>query len=174
MKEHLFICGMMGSGKTTVGQELAKQLDLPFIDTDRWIQGFRQQSISQIFQEKGEAYFRQLEIECITELANNTKSVISLGGGSLSQAEILPLIHSFGILIYLNGSIEWLYQFVSHDKKRPLLLSESGEMCNESEIKERLSALFAKRRLAYETASIQIITDKKTISEIVQEIKDQL
>lgn len=174
MKEHLFICGMMGSGKTTVGTALAKYLKLPFIDTDRWIRGITQKSIPQLFKEKGETYFRQLEMDCIAELAENTKTVIGLGGGSLNQVEILPIIQSYGTLIYLNSSIEWLYRFVSKDSNRPLLLNDAGVMTNESEIKKRLTRIYDERRLAYETASIQIRTDKKSIQEIVHEIIAQL
>ena len=174
MNDHLFICGMMGSGKTTVGRLLAKRLELPFIDTDRWIQGITQQTIAELFKEKGEVYFRQLEFDAISELTRNTRTVISLGGGSLSQPESLSLVHQLGLLIYLDSSIDWLYGFIKNDQRRPMLLDEHGRISGERETKERLRSLFEKRRLAYETATIHIKTDQKNIDDLVTEIYYQL
>ena len=83
MKKNLVLCGFMGSGKSTIGRQLSEKLGMRFIDTDTYIEQKEGMTISQIFEEKGEEYFRELELETCRELSKLRGSIISTGGGTL-------------------------------------------------------------------------------------------
>ncbi len=138
----IFLCGFMGSGKTTIGRILADDLDYEFIDTDREIETKENKSIRDIFEQDGEAYFRRREAEIISVLTHSKmKAVAALGGGSLLSPDTLERVCRSGFLIYLKSDLQTLKERVKGDFKRPLLQTHTWE------------ELFEKRKPGYEKAS---------------------
>ena len=156
----IVLIGMMGAGKSTVGQYLANRLKMQFIDIDSTIEKFEQMSITQIFETKGEEYFREIEQEYImTTFKDN--SVIALGGGAFENKQTRRfLINS--TVIYLKTSPNIIYERIKNDTSRPLLKSNMSI--------ERISEIYNIRKINYEKADITINTDNKTSKEIVEEI----
>ena len=122
---NIFLLGYMGCGKSYVGQKLSKVLDIPFVDLDDYIEKSERRTIEQIFNSKGEIYFRKLENTCLKELLkSNLNSVIALGGGTPCYADNIELIsnHQSSKSIYLQVSIQELSKRLFNEKyKRPLL-----------------------------------------------------
>lgn len=121
-KRHLVLCGFMGCGKTTVGRKLARLTGLPFVDLDRYLEEKEQVSISDIFAQHGEAYFRELETRYLTELTLREESmVLSLGGGAVLRPENVTAIKKSGLLIWLDTPFSRILKNLSHSTTRPLL-----------------------------------------------------
>lgn len=162
--EHVILIGFMGSGKSTVGFRLSYKLKKCLIDTDKLIEQREKMRISEMFAEKGEAYFRQKETECLNSLFRELGSrVISLGGGTPMRAENREIIKKLGKVIYLQASPDTIYQRVKHDTSRPLLQCEDP--------KGRIETLLKERDPIYESvADIVIHVDGKEMKEVVQEI----
>jgi shikimate kinase len=116
VNQNVILCGLPKSGKTTVGEELAKWLELKFIDTDRCIELAcgKQRSCRDIFIQEGEAYFRELEWQQIINLACTTGAVISLGGGALATTEIQRFVRALGVVIYLNAPLQEVWGRLMH------------------------------------------------------------
>jgi shikimate kinase len=144
VNRNVILCGLPKSGKTTVGEALAKRLEMRFIDTDRCIELTcgKQRSCREIFIEEGEAYFRRVERERISNLAGTTGAVISLGGGALGCEEIERFVRSLGIVIYLNASLQevWMrlmqngipaYVYPNNSKNREFANAESHRFDSE-------------------------------------------
>ncbi len=133
--KHIYLCGFMGSGKSTIGRLLAEKLNRPFIDTDEEIEKTTNRSVAEIFRGHGEPEFRKFEKELIRKIsALQTPSVIALGGGSLMDGETLRIVKETGILIYLQCSADVLKQRLK-DTPRPLLKTESIETLMEKRLK---------------------------------------
>jgi shikimate kinase len=120
MKERVFLIGMMGSGKSAVGAELAARLHLPFVDTDQAIENKEGRSIAEIFEQDGEVSFRSLEQACIQEL-NAVAHVVACGGGLPCFENNIELLKDLGVVIYLEASSELLYERIKGDELRPKL-----------------------------------------------------
>lgn len=116
---NIYLIGMMGSGKTTVGKQLAQELNYRFIDTDQTIEAIAKQKISAIFEQNGEDYFRNLETKVLTELSVYTRAVISTGGGIIQQQINWSYLRQ-GLVIWLDVDLEILKQRVAQDRTRPL------------------------------------------------------
>ena len=132
----------MGSGKTTIGKILAKYLDMKFIDTDKMISAQEKKSIPEIFAEKGEQYFRQLEREIVLHESMNNNIVISTGGGVIIDNENIKNLKETSFVVYLDCTIECIYNRVKNSKSRPLL--------NVDDMFEKIKELHDKRQLLYE------------------------
>ncbi|MCK0131342.1 shikimate kinase [Flavobacteriaceae bacterium F08102] len=167
------LVGYMGSGKSTIGQRLAKQLVLPFIDLDHYIEEKEGMSISSLFQEKGEIYFRKLETLCIAELLERKDDfVLALGGGTPCFGKNMELINAGASSFYLDGSLQHLHTRLSKPKrknKRPLIKN-----IPQDQLKEFLAKHLFERRPFYEKATYQIRIDEKSKQELVEEIIQQL
>jgi shikimate kinase len=144
---NLYLIGMMGVGKTTIGQILAQQLGYQFIDTDEFIEQATGQSISTIFAESGEAVFRQLETATLAEVAARTNKVIATGGGIVLKRENWSFLRH-GVIIWLDVPLDVLQKRLRHDSTRPLLHQEN--------IEEKLTNLLAERQSLYAQADIRI------------------
>ena len=145
----IFLCGMPSAGKSTVGRHLATLLDLPFIDSDEWIEQQNKKSVQELFME-GEAHFRRVERVAIEELVRETPHVIALGGGSLQDEEVIALIKSAGTLIFIDVPLSVLYERVGKDTQRPLLaVDPTGRI-------RRLTELYEVRKPLYEMADLKI------------------
>nr|WP_103257035.1 shikimate kinase [Tabrizicola aquatica] len=113
--------GMMGAGKTAVGTALARQLGVPFLDSDEEITRAASRSIAEIFERDGEPFFRARESEVISRLLRGTPCVLSTGGGAFLSAANRQLIHDVGVSVWLRADLDLLWQRVRHKTTRPLL-----------------------------------------------------
>lgn len=156
------LIGMPGAGKTTIGKELSKELGIDFIDIDSEIEFLQEKNISDIFAQFGEKYFRKIESELIIKYAQADKNVIiSTGGGAFENSESRDILISNTTVIYLKASPAILFDRTKNNKSRPLL--------NNNNIK-LISELLNIREKNYKLAHYTILTDNKTVQEIVKEI----
>lgn len=164
--EHVILIGFMGCGKSTVGYRLSYKLKKCLIDTDHLIEHKAGMTISEMFAQKGEGYFRQKETECLHSLKNELGSrIVSLGGGTPIREENREIIKQLGKVVYLKASPDTIYSRVKHDTRRPLLQCENP--------KERIETLLKERNPIYESvADIIIQVDGKHIKEVVQEVAE--
>ena len=143
---NLYLVGMMGVGKTTVGQQLAMKLGYGFVDIDAVIVKATGQSIAQLFAEWGEAQFRQLESQVLAEVSTYTKLVIATGGGIILQRENWSYLHH-GIVVWLDVPVEEICVRLAGDTTRPLLQGDPAG---------RLALLLEQRQAMYAQADIQV------------------
>ena len=165
--DHIILIGFMGAGKTAVGKRLARQMQLPFVDTDDWIEAQEGRSISDIFAEDGEAYFRTLETDALHRLLDSKeRCVISVGGGLPVQPQNWPVLRQLGTVVYLEADIETLLGRLKYDTKRPKL--QGGDP------REKIETLMEQRKEIYEqTADLRVTTDDREFSQILQEIMEK-
>ncbi len=161
----IVLIGMMGSGKTTVGQKLATDLHLSWADTDFYIEESEQKSISSIFEQHGETYFRECETKALQQLIQN-QGVISTGGGIIINELNRDILQQQAHVIYLETETPTLIKRLDINN-RPLLKNEN--------IESKLTSLFKARSKFYkDTSHITVKTDKLTIEEVVEEIKRKI
>ncbi len=162
--KHLILIGFMGCGKSTIGYKLSYKLKKCLIDTDHLIEHREGMRIAELFREKGEAYFRTKETECLHSLKKELGSrIVSLGGGTPVREENQKVIPTLGKVVYLKATPDTIYSRVKHDTKRPLLQCENPKM--------RIETMLAERGPVYESlADIVIQVDGKQIKQVVQEI----
>lgn len=147
---NIYLIGMMGCGKTTVGQALAKALSYRFIDTDQLITQATDQSITDIFAQSGEAEFRAIESQVLSQLCAYQRLVVATGGGIvLNRMNWSYLRH--GLIIWLDVPVQQLYNRLKGDKTRPLL--------QKTDPLGTLQHLLDERKHLYETADIRISVD---------------
>ncbi len=152
MNKHIFFTGFMASGKSRVGRALAERMNRPFIDTDALIAERAGKTISEIFEQDGEAAFRKMERETIEELAAETEpKVISLGGGALSQDFVVTAIRKAGILIRLWATPEVLSERIGRKNTRPLMAG-----LNDEERLAKVKAMLAERERWYAKADFSV------------------
>ena len=163
LKEHIFLIGFMGCGKSTNAACLAEMTGARQVEMDQMIVENEGMAIADIFEEKGEAYFRELETELIKSFAGGEPAVISCGGGAVLKEENVRLMKESGKIVLLTAEPGTIYERVKDSTERPVL---NGNM-NVSYIKD----LMEKRRPKYEAAAdVTIATDGKTSEEICEEI----
>lgn len=160
----IYLTGFMGAGKTTIGIELAKKLDLPFFDTDEAIVKNENRPISQIFAEDGEEYFRQAETKALHSLPTENV-IVSTGGGIILKEENRSYMKKNGNTFFLYCSPDKLFERLKDDTARPLL---SGD--KRKEIESRLEF----RLPLYKEANHIIDTSDLSIEETVKKITDLL
>lgn len=157
---NIYLIGMMGSGKTTIGMHLAQKLQYRFIDTDQTIEAIAEKPIKAIFEESGEASFRQLETQVLNSVSVYTRSVVSTGGGTIQ----LPINWSYlrnGLVVWLDVDLEILKERVAQNQNRPL----AG----------KLESLLEARRPIYAQADLRISTrEEQSASEVAAQIIEQI
>ncbi len=165
--ENLILVGYMGCGKSTVGRELAESQGMHFLDTDSMIEEREDCSIRELFEERGEAAFRDLETGLLKHLSDSAvNTVIATGGGIVLRKENRELLRKTGTVIWLKASVEETLGRVKSDTSRPLLDSAS-----EQELAGKVERMLQERGAAYESAADEIVsTDGKTVEEISREI----
>ena len=158
------LTGFMGSGKTTVGRELAALAGLPFIDLDERIVQVRGCPVSEIFASLGEEGFRKIELACLEEILDCGESlVLSLGGGTVTIPRALQLLRQKSVLLYLEASEQTIRSRLgSADDSRPLFHGKD------------FAALLESRRRFYEQAHFRFVADGKNASELAREIKSKI
>jgi shikimate kinase len=151
---------MMGSGKSTVGAYLASALGYAFIDTDVVIERTLQKSISEVFAQEGEAYFRQVETLVMDSLQSHLRKVIATGGGVVLGQRNWGTLQT-GLVVYLRATPELLVQRVEHGVGRPLLSTTSGPAADAAPIsvrqealQERLERILSEREHLYRQADV--------------------
>ncbi|WP_191860149.1 shikimate kinase [Hanstruepera ponticola] len=166
---NIFLLGYMGSGKSYVGQKLSKVLDMPFVDLDDYIEKKEGRTIEQIFNSKGEIYFRKLENACLKELIkSNLNAVIALGGGTPCYANNMELISNSqsSKSIYLQVSIQELSKRLFDEKhNRPLLKFINSN----DELLEFIGKHLFERKDFYNKADLTIDANGEP-SEIIEKI----
>jgi len=165
------LCGFPGSGKTTVGEALAEKLGYKFVDLDVEIERQEGRSLEKIFETDGESYFRAMEVLIGTPLFEAKKQVLALGGGALTNPELLTLATRNAFLVYLDVADAWtLYDRLQGQPVRPLLAGIESYEAFEGTYRR----LMSRRRPAYERARLTIQTDKLTPDQIVERIATRL
>ncbi|MCH7782266.1 shikimate kinase [candidate division KSB1 bacterium] len=167
---NIFLTGFMGAGKSTIGKNIAKELNYAFIDLDEIIESKAGKSISEIFQQDGESYFRTLENRVLSDYLGKKNIVVSLGGGTLIDPGNATHVKDSGVLIYLSAEPEELWERVKFTNKRPLLLQPSGDIIPEHDAVKHIKALLSIREKGYKLADTVIPTDKKSIDDILSSI----
>ncbi|MFV0294199.1 MAG: shikimate kinase [Paracoccus sp. (in: a-proteobacteria)] len=154
MQGQIALVGMMGVGKTAVGQEIARQLGVAFFDTDAEIERAAAMSITEIFSRDGEAFFRDRESLVLSRLLEGPAGIVSTGGGAWIQSRNRELIRAAGIAVWLDASLETLWSRVRQRPTRPLLLTE--DPCG------TLASLLNARRPVYASADLCVTTDAQS------------
>ena len=162
MKKNLVLLGMMGVGKSTLGKIVAKKLNLKFIDTDLNIEKKWSMKISEIFENKGEDFFRIEEEKEVLECLKKNKIVLALGGGAFMNKNIRNLILKNSLTFWLDLNLKTVNERVKWNKKRPLLKQQNVE--------EIIKKLYSKRKNIYKLAKYKINCNKMTKEEIAEKI----
>ncbi len=159
---NIYFTGFMATGKSRVGNCVAELLGIPFEDTDRFIEARHRRTIPEIFAERGEATFRELEIEALRELASTGPRVVSLGGGTLLHPAALPLLRRTGVLIGLHATPEVISERVSRKENRPLLAGLTPEARL-----AKIRAMLAERASCYAQADFQVESSEDVPREVL-------
>ena len=162
MKKNLVLTGMMGVGKSTIGKKLAKKLKLDFVDTDEIIESKEKSSIKNIFNKRGESYFRKLEKKVALQELKKSNLVVALGGGAFIDKVVRNEIKNSCLSFWLDLSIPSLLKRVKKTKKRPLLDLERLE--------ESMIEIYSERKKIYNESNFRIKCDLLNKEEIVDKI----
>lgn len=157
MKTNIVLTGFMGSGKSTVGRLVARELQRPFVDCDELVVQRAGKSIAQMFADEGEEKFRALEREVCRELARQDGLVIATGGGALLDADNRCVLGRKGVLVCLMASPQSIRRRLAHESGRPLF---NGNW----------EALYEMRQETYRSIPNGLLTDGRTPQEVAQEV----
>ncbi|WP_437191604.1 shikimate kinase AroL [Planctomicrobium sp. SH527] len=165
------LIGCRGTGKTTIGAALAERLNLNFVDIDPEIERNAGLSISEIFKQHGEPYFRSLESSTLSSVLNNNQTVVSPGGGAILNASNRNAMRNAGPVVWLVAPVETIVERLSAD---PETLGRRPSLTGTDVISEITEVLAARTPLYEEAATMIISTENRTPSAIVDEIVQQL
>ena len=165
----IVLLGYMASGKSTIGREISKKLDMKFIDLDDYISKREKRSISEIFKVEGEIYFRKIESLYLGEILNSKDSfILSLGGGTPCYSNNMELIlNSEASSIYIKAGIKTLVSRLTAEKNKRPLVAE----LEDDKLVEFVAKHLFERRFFYEQASMTVNTEDKSTEEITTEIR---
>ena len=159
----VFLIGPMGTGKSSTGKDLSRELGLNFQDTDKLVESSENKSISEIFEVNNEEYFRQKEMEALIEASKLENVVVATGGGIVEKEDNRDILEREKNVIFLDSSIERQFEKTKNSNKRPLL--------NDANKIDILRKLYEKRRLFYEnTSDLKISMDGLEKSEVIKKI----
>tara|TARA_B100002051_G_C16338566_1_gene440521 strand:+ start:39 stop:554 length:516 start_codon:yes stop_codon:yes gene_type:complete len=161
-KKNIVLIGMMGSGKSTIGYLLSKTIDLKFIDIDKTIEKETSLKIHNIFEKKGEAYFRNLEEKITLKFLKSKRKIISLGGGGFLNKNIRKETLINNVSFWLNWKSKTIIKRIYKSKKRPLAFDVS-----ENDLKK----IIIERSKTYSEANFKINCESLTKNMIVNQIK---
>jgi shikimate kinase/shikimate kinase/3-dehydroquinate synthase len=160
-KENIVFLGMMGSGKTSIGLLISKKLNLQFYDIDQIIEKKLAMSISDIFEKKGEKFFRNFEEKITLKILKKKRAVISLGGGAFINRKVREEILKNHFSFWLNWNSKTLIQRIQKNTKRPIALKSSFD---------ELIDLIRKRSLVYSKSKYKINCEQLSKNEIVNKV----
>ena len=158
---NIILCGFMGSGKTTVGQELAKIMGRKFIDTDELIEREQGVAIKAIFTVHGEDYFRDLEFACCKKISDMKNCVVSTGGGALTFQRNVDALKQGGKIVFLDADFDVICQRIGNSKTRPLFQD-----------REKARQLYDERKSKYLSAADYVIDGNMSARKTAIEIAD--
>jgi shikimate kinase len=168
MKKRIYyLTGFMAAGKSTIGPILANTLGWIFFDLDKEVEKQEEMKVVEIFEAKGENYFRKTESALLKKLSENNEAIISLGGGAISTDENFKVIKSSGKIIYLKSSPEMAYKRLRFKRDRPAFIFEGEEIPSKEQFLERINKLLDDRKKYYEKADFVIDTDNQTVGKTV-------
>lgn len=150
LKKTVVMVGMMGAGKSAVGKELARLLDVPFLDSDAEIERAANATIAEIFARDGEAFFRDKEARVIARLLDGVPCILSVGGGAFLRADTRARITARGASVWLKADLETLWHRVKRKDTRPLLRTANP--------RQTLKDLMTAREPAYAEADLIVLT----------------
>jgi shikimate kinase len=153
----IILLGFMGTGKSTLGLKLSKKMNIPFFDSDQEIEKLENISVKEIFNKKGEDYFRQKEKEFIEKMKLENDFILSVGGGLPCYNNLMYELNQLGKTIYIKASPKFLYSRLKTDKKnRPLLLNlDDNQLLEYIELKlDEREELYMKANLTIETKDL--------------------
>jgi shikimate kinase len=159
---NLILIGFMGTGKSSVGRLVARQLHFDFVDTDELIERHAGQTISDIFTQHGEARFRALEQEVVATLSQRERTVVATGGGLGANPANLERLKEHALVICLWASPEVIWRRVRHQSHRPLLL--------EADPMGKIRSLLAQREPVYRLADVLVSADMRSIREVAHHV----
>jgi shikimate kinase len=162
---NLALIGFMGTGKSSVGRLVASHIHFQFLDTDEWIENHTGKSISDIFAQAGEAVFRQIEKQVVSEISHLNKHVFSTGGGLAANTENLESLKSHALVICLWASPEVIWERVRSQSHRPLLKDPDPQ--------EKIRKLLAAREPFYRQADVLVNTEMRSVKEVAQHVLHQ-
>lgn len=164
---NLFLVGMMGAGKTTVGRQLARRLGKAFHDSDQEVEARTGVQVAVIFEIEGEAGFRKRESEALERLVALENSVLATGGGAVLDPRNRALLKQRGFVVYLHAQPKDLWQRTRHDKNRPLLRT--------ADPRARIDELYRARDPLYrEIADLVVETGRQSVTALVNQLLEQL
>ena len=165
--QNIIFIGPMGSGKTTVGKQLAKRRRMEFLDSDHMIEERCGVSIATIFDIEGEEGFRKRETKMLAELCEQSGIILATGGGAIASEENRILLRKSGFIVYLKASIETQLARTQRNQNRPLLDNVDAE--------EKLTELMQERGSLYEQVADLIVTSgDRMVAKVVEEISTAL
>jgi shikimate kinase len=165
--ENVYLVGMMGAGKTTIGRQLARRLQKSFVDADHEIEARTGVKIPVIFEIEGEAGFRRREADVLQQLAEQSEIVLATGGGAVINPANRRCLARSGLVVYVYVPPDVLWERTRHDKSRPLLQVENP--------RARIDALYAERDPLYrEIADIVVVGGRQAPSTVVRELEKEI
>jgi len=166
--ENIYLVGLMGAGKTTIGRQLARALKLPFYDSDKAIEESTGVDIPTIFEFEGEEGFRDREQKMLQQLTKMDGIVLATGGGAVLREENRQLLKENGFIVYLQCSVDRILERTRRDTQRPLLNTDNP--------RERIETLFAQREPLYLSCAdykidTGVLQSKVVVNHILEEYK---
>lgn len=165
--DNIYLVGMMGAGKTTIGRHLARRLHKRFVDADQEIEARTGASVTLIFELEGEQGFRRREAEVIKHLSGEHGLVLATGGGAVLNPENRRCLARSGIVVYLSVTPELLWERTRHDRNRPLL--------QVADPRARIQELYAQRDPLYrEIADIVVVGGRQAPSTLARQLEQEI
>ena len=162
MKKNLVLTGMMGVGKSTVGKKLAKKLGLKFVDVDQLIEKKEKVRIKDIFENKGENYFRKIEKQITLDVLKNKNLLIALGGGAFLNSSIRKEIKNSCISFWLDLNLKILSTRLKNVRKRPLL--------DKDDLEGSINRIYSERKKIYSESDYRIKIKSTKANEVIDKI----
>jgi shikimate kinase len=159
----VYLVGMPGSGKSTVGPELAARLDVPFVELDAEIERSAGATVPEIFEREGEARFRELEAAALTEVATRDPSVVSCGGGVVLEPANRVMLRATGEVVFLSVPLDVLHRRIRPAPDRPLIRQ-----------REDLERLFREREALYREFAAHVVDASGSPTEVAEAIEQEL
>lgn len=166
-KKIYYLTGFMAAGKSTIGPILANTLGWEFYDLDKEVERKEGMKITELFNQKGEEYFRKSETKILIELLSRNEAIISLGGGAIASDKNFGIIKSSGKIIYLKSSPEIVYNRLRFKRDRPAFFFEADEPPSKEEFLQRINELLDERKKYYEQCDFIIDTDSQKVGQTV-------
>lgn len=165
----IYLIGFMGSGKSTIGKKLSERMGYEFIDLDKLMEGLEKKTVAEIFSQRGEEFFRQLEADVLHSTILHKNAVISCGGGTPCYFDNMEWMNARGLTVYLKMQPETLYgRLKTRKEKRPLIAHLSNE-----QLKDYIFQKLSEREAFYLQAQLMPEPEKMKHKEIVDMIRDK-